>query len=409
MKGIINFARGRVGVLIRGGFPERLVNLCAQRRVTFWGVEWLSEASLRMSLLRRDLPQLEELAPRAGCTVEVERREGLPFFLARFRRRYAFLAGLALSVAAVAALSNVVLTVEVTGNTALPDRVILSQLARLGLRPGAYGPGLDTRQIALEAQLELEGISWLTVNLYGTRAQVVVREEIPAPELLEEEGVCDITARAGGLITDIKVLEGQALVEAGDTVAAGEVLISGTVALEGPQYSGIPTRYMAVRADGIVWARTWRTVTASIPLTAQTKAYTGEEITRWSLTVLGRRMNFYGNGSISWPCYDKISRTDTLTLPGGQRLPLSLTRETLRQWEPAQAELDAAAARELLEEQLLSRLERLVGEEGEVVDVAWSASTQGDTLTVTAQAECLEQIGRESPARNIIGGGEAAG
>ncbi len=409
MKGIINYARGRVGVLVQGGFPERLLNLCAQRSVTFWGVEWLDSQSLRLTLLRRDLPRLEELASRAGCAVQVERREGLPFFLARFRRRYAFLVGLALSAAAVLLLSNVVLTIEVTGNEAVPDQVILSQLRQLGLRPGVYGPGLDTRQIALETQLALDELSWITINLYGTRAQVVVREETPAPGLLEEEGVCDVTARAGGLITDIKVLEGQAQVAVGDMVAPGDVLISGTVALEGPQYSGIPTRYMAVRADGIVWARTWRTVTAAIPLTAQTKEYTGRETTRWSVTLFGRRINFYGNGSISWECYDKISQTDPLVLPGGQQLPVSLTRETLREWTPVQTDINTDAAQQLLEEQLLAELERLVGEDGQVVTVDWSARISQGLLTVTGVAECREQIGQESPAQNIVGGEETAG
>ena len=66
-------------------------------------------------------------------------------------------------------------------------------------------------------------------------------------------------------------------------------------------YSDQPVRYYQTHARGRVEARTWRTLTASIPLTAQVKAYTGEEKSRFTLTVLGYPVEFYQNAGISWP------------------------------------------------------------------------------------------------------------
>ena len=74
------------------------------------------------------------------CTVTRAGQSGLLAFLGRFRRRYALLTGLALSLATVCVLSQFVLTVEVAGNQRVPTAVILSELRRQGLRPGAYGP-----------------------------------------------------------------------------------------------------------------------------------------------------------------------------------------------------------------------------------------------------------------------------
>ena len=54
--------------------------------------------------------------------------------------------------------------------------------------------------------------------------------------------------------------------EEGDTVTEGEILISGTVSMEPPMYSDQPVRYYQTHARGRVEARTWRTLTASIPL-----------------------------------------------------------------------------------------------------------------------------------------------
>ena len=401
MQGVVNYARGWVRVLICGPFPERIMNLCAQRNITFWGVEWLDGQTLRLTLLHRNLGRLTELAGKAGCTVEEERRAGLPSFFARFRRRYAFLLGLCLSVLTICLLSNFILTIDVTGNQSVPDAVILSQMRQLGLRTGVYGPKLDTKQIALDAQLALDDLAWVSVNLYGTRAQIVVREKIQPPQLLEENGVSDIRAKAGGIVLHVDAVEGQAKVQPGDVVGEGELLISGTVTMEGPQYSDVAPRYLYVRAAGNVWARTWRTVSASIPLETMTKQYTGHHKDRWSLTIFDRRINFYGNGSISWPHYDKISETHHAVLAGGQKLPVSLTRERLQCWDPVHIQVNTDAAQALLEQQLCARLEQQVGVDGRVITVDWSARIADGLLTVTGTAECEEQIGQQTPVQKI--------
>ena len=176
MQWIVNRLRGELRVVARGPFPERLMNVCAQNGISFWALEWRDGHTLSMTVRQEDRKQLWKLAERVGCTVETEGSRGLPAFLARFRTRYAFLAGFALSLAAVCILSSFVLTIQVTGNETVPTGVILSELRRLGVRPGAYGPALERRQIAEEALLSLDELSWMSLNLHGTRLEVQVRE-----------------------------------------------------------------------------------------------------------------------------------------------------------------------------------------------------------------------------------------
>ena len=136
MQWIVNRLRGELRVVARGPFPERLMNVCAQNGISFWALEWRDGHTLSMTVRQEDRKQLWKLAERVGCTVETEGSRGLPAFLARFRTRYAFLAGFALSLAAVCILSSFVLTIQVTGNETVPTGVILSELRRLGCGPG---------------------------------------------------------------------------------------------------------------------------------------------------------------------------------------------------------------------------------------------------------------------------------
>ena len=403
MRSVINFLRGSVCVAVSGPFPERFLNLCAQSGVGFWDLAWEGGQSLRLRVLRRDAGRAAELAERAGCTASLEGRAGLPVFLAGFRRRYALLAGLALALAAVCLLSQFILTVEVSGNETVPSAVILMELSRQGVRPGAYGPGLDLRRISQEALRRIEGLSWMSVNLHGTRAEVLVRERSPSPTPRDETTPAHVVAAADGVLEEVEVLEGQALFREGQAVLAGEIVISGAVDLKEPQYAAVDAGQRLVHARGEVWAVTHRTLAACIPLEAQVKVYTGEEERRWSLSLLGRSVNFFGKASISSSGYDKMTTTHILTLPGGREMPLVLVETEYRAYETAAAPVRADAARALLEERLLERLTALIGAEGSVLSTAFSAEEEDGMLTVTLTAQCREQIGREAVFDGRVG------
>ena len=397
LKRTVNFLRGHVRLEVEGAFPERFLNLCAQNAVAFWGVEWLDQHRLRLTVTRRGSRKAIPLAQRVQCAITPAQKVGAPYFLARFRKRYALLAGLALSLAAVSVLSRFVLTIDVSGNETVSSAQILSELRRQGLRPGVYGPALDENTIIHEALLQLPELAWMTVNLHGTRAEVLVREAGPKPEDREEDQVGDIVARSGGIILRVEALAGEAKCDVGDTVAAGEVLISGHIRLEAPEYSGgADLGWSQVHPRGHVYARTWRTMTAQIPLTAQVKTYTGEEARLWSLNILGRRLVFSRNSGISFPKYDKISRTWTARLPGGQEMPLTLTRETAREYTLSAAPLDQFAVQDMLEGRLREMLEAELGE-GEILDAKYTALLRDGALEVTLLAECREEIGRFVP------------
>ena len=395
MKKLINLLRGYGVVQVNGAFPERLLNLCAQHRLLFWRLAWTDETSFTFRALLRDLPRLEELAQRAMCELTVLRSDGLPVAALRLRRRYAFLAGAALCLLTLSVLSRFVLVVEVTGNETVAGAVILAELERQGVRPGAYIPSLDTKAIANRALISLDELSFLAINLNGCRAEVVVREAEEPPELLDQDTPADVTAAATGIVLDVQATAGQALVEEGDTVVEGDVLITGFIDLPEPAYSETDAGTYVVHASGTVTARTWRTLRAVLPLTAAVKEYTGESTTLWSVELLGRRVNFYQNSGISYDRYDKIIQTDVLTLPGGWELPFSVTRETARAYTLRERDLDRDAAITLLEDGLRRELDGiLAGTDGECVRLDYTAAVEDDMLTVTLLAECVEQIGR---------------
>lgn len=392
MQQAANFIRGWVEFQVTGESPEEFFNLCARQGLGFWRPRKVDKTTWNCRVSFLDWPRVAPLAQRTLCQAKLLRRGGVPGFLWKVRYRYALLAGLVLCLGAVGVLSRFVLTIQVSGNETVSTAAILTQLRAQGVRPGVYGPSLDTRQISHAVMLELPELSWMTINLHGTLCQVLVREGTPKPDILPEDRPAHIIAKYPGIITHIDATSGQQLVEKGNTVAAGDTLIGSWVDFVEPQYYDGDMGGMTVRATGRVRARTWHTLKASMPLESQAKALTGREKTRWSLEFFGQRVKFYSKGGIPYEKYDKIATYHTVILPGGRVLPLSLKKTVCREYVQHSAPVDQEAAVEVLRQELGRRLSTLVDEE-DILRADWQVDQSDTLLTLTLLAECEQEIG----------------
>ncbi len=388
MRRAANAVRGWVEVELTGDAPEEFFNLCARKNLGFWAVKKHESGRWTCRTSFWTWPRLRALAGQGTWTIKLLRRGGLPGLFWRLRYRWALLAGLAVCLGVVGVLSRFVLTVRVSGNKSVPTGAILSQLRARGVKPGAFGPGIDTRQIGHEVLLEMPELSWMSINVRGTVCEVLVREGTPRPELVEEDVPAHIVAKYPGIVTRIDVTRGEQLVQRGQTVAAGDALIGSWVDFVEPEYYQGDMGGMLVRAAGRVRARTWHTLQAAIPLTGSAKVYTGRETSRWSLEIFGHSVKFPQRGRISYPRYDKIVQYHCAPLG----LPITLRREICREYETESRDVDQGRAADALKGELQERLDALC-DPSEVKRVDYKTETQGGLLVVTLLAECEQDIG----------------
>lgn len=394
MKKWFNLLFGYAVLQVTGDFPERFFNLCAQHRRGFWRLRWLDAHTVQVRVHLADLEELKELGERCGCALEVLARRGGLAQAQRLSKRWGFMVGLALCLISVGVLSQFVLVVEVVGNEEVPSAVILTELERLGVRPGVYAPSISQREVANEALIALPELSFMAINVYGTRVVVQVQEADERPELLDQSAPADIVAAVDGIIEDIQTSAGQAQFVDGDIVAKGEVLISGTIPLYEQNMEKPYAGDLVVHATGTVTARTWRTLEERLPLTVPTKVYDQEETTSYKLKILGLELDFFEKSSIFPEGYGKITRTEALEL-GGYTWPVSWTTTTYRGYTVQEQAVDPQQGEVLLKQLLQQRLERLLAEgEGEILHQDYVTRVEGNTLVVSLVAECREQIGR---------------
>ena len=389
LTGLISRLRGQVWVRVESAFPERVLNLCGERNLSFWDLAWESERVFTCRISRRDFAALRRFSEPLSCTITVVRREGMPYFLSRFRHRQALVVGLVGCSLALFLGSFFVWDFQVEGNETVPTEEILRALERNGVGLGSFGLSLDGEDLRNHVLLEIPELSWIAVNVSGCRAHVQVRERTPKPELLDETTPANVVARRAGLVLRMRAMNGVAAVLPGTAVTEGQLLISGVEDTE-----TLGARMLA--GMGRVEGRTWYALTTRIPLTVQEKRCTGEEKRLLSLTVGKQRVKFFSNSSVEGRKYDKMTHNDRGTFLGIS-LPVKLMVETCRFYETETVVRSVPQAERLGEAILKQQLERMVAPYGTVSSTLCTSRQKGDVLEVTLSAECVEEIGQRAP------------
>lgn len=392
MQNAVNYIRGSVRLEATGPYPERFFNILSARGIRFWQVEQPDEMTVRVTVARSQAKKAEALGGRCLCQVRRVKTDGAAALLERLRTRYGLLAGLLLSLLAVVVLSRFVLVIDITGSTSVPEGTILSELREAGLYPGRFGPAVDERAVSNRVLLTEERLGFLSVNIRGIRAEVVVRDAELPPAVEPVGQAQDVTAAKSGQVLQILPMAGRVLVAPGDEVSAGQTLISGTVEVTaGAENEHLMGSYPVV-AKGKVWAEVEEQFSAAAPLTRAEKCYSGRIRRELELSVLGRCFKISSKLFQPFTYYDKIESDWTLTLSDDLTLPFALTVRTAQEYTPEPYTLDRQDEETRLRGVLSDRLKKAVGAEGEVLTRDWEVQEQNGVLTVTLTARCREQI-----------------
>lgn len=386
---VVNSLRGQSVVEVTCDAPERVVNLCSARGVPFWDVTWQTPRVLRLTTTRDGERRLRALCPALKAELTVLRRSGAPELWRRIKRRYVLLAACVLLPLVLAVSGGRIWGFEVRGNETVSTPEILQALERCGVAVGTRGAGLNQNDLRNRVLPLLPDVVFLAVNVRGCTAHVQVVERTRPPHLYRDSDKQNIVTAKDGLVTEITALDGAAVVSAGDTVTAGQLLISGA--------ADSPRGVRLMRATGTVWARTWYTLTVPIPLAAEENVSARAQSTHLSLDAGRLRIKFYARGSVLGAACGKITVYRESWLPFGLRLPLSLVTERVTVFDTAPAQDAVEAARREGEAQLLQQLRDTVGESGEVLKASFESEVRGAWLYVTLHAECSEQIGTAVP------------
>ena len=253
------FWNGRVLFIARGEQLARFVNLVSKDGVILYHTQ-RSERGMRAQIKLADFRRLRRSARRTHTRVHIVAKYGWPFIADRWWRRKGLLIGIVIIASVLTFLSQIVLSISVSGNKNLMTPEVLERAEKLGLKTWVYSKELDLNGIAKALQEQLPDAAWIGIERHGTNIQIRVSEKI-RPSIPNEAG--NLVASRAGIVREIMVIEGTPLVHEGETVRAGQVLIKSPA---GNNQSSSKVNRPVPVARGFVRARVWYSAEAQIPL-----------------------------------------------------------------------------------------------------------------------------------------------
>jgi len=284
---------GLIVIRVSGADPERLLNLAVEAGVSLHNVERPARDMLVATIHGRHFRSICSLA-RRRWRVTIVRRVGWAFAIQKLTRRKALVAGGLVAVAVLYALSSYVWFVDVRGAIEVPKERILGVARQAGLRPGVSKRALSITAVERELILSLERLVWVNVELWGTLATVSVAERIVPEQDQRLPG--DVVAAVGGVVEKLVTLRGIPMVQEGDPVMAGQLLISGLIPPQAPEHKELLAKgeLPYLHAQGIVRARVWHEGVAEGAMVRQEETPTGR-VRRQLLWQWGPRQGILGS------------------------------------------------------------------------------------------------------------------
>ena len=294
------FREGSVKVRIEGRGIERFFNIAAQRGIMIEKIETKEIPAAEhdrhdnrvekneleneerkqgktvcFQTSPKDFKRLKSIARKTDVLLRITEKHGFPFLLILGRRRSLWVGGLAAFFLLICLSSFYVWDISFEGNHRFTDETLLHFMATVPVQCGMRKSRISCIELEKRIRNAFPEISWVSAELTGTRLTIHLRENNRILQArLEPESPCELTAGTDGTVTRIIVRNGKARVKVGDTVKAGDVLVSGELPLYDDSETLMKTN--KVHADAEVYARTVKTVTWKIPDTEEIRARTGK-------------------------------------------------------------------------------------------------------------------------------------
>lgn len=418
-----NSAQNRVALRLWDGEPDRTVNMAVSRGIPLWQLKETEKGIWQLETSIEGIRPLFRLARQNRCRMKITGKKGPAFLLAKMKRRRSFVIGGILFILMLFCVSRFIWFVDIRCNDPQLNLAAREIAGAYGLTPGSLKSAVHQDEVRNGLYRSLPGISWVGIEIEGSRLTLTIVEKKNQVDA-SMVGRGDLVAAVDGVVEEILVLQGTAMVRPGETVRKGQVLIAGYQPLtqeewlarwksqqreeERRQKAGLGPKEGSEEEDaeekaaqkglrllparGVIRARVNREILQESALREEIHQDTGEETTWYQLKVLGQEWRLSGLPQPPYEVYRQVVNVKTLWQDKNQEKEIQLISVTHKEQSLSVQERDlqqaAAESIRLAREELFRQTPldcRILREEvrpGQEVDgkvqILWSVETLED-------------------------------
>ena len=364
-----------------GGRSEKLITLCGRQGVPLYNIRPTADG-FTARLPARRYREVSRLARRCGTRLRVRERRGVFFRLRAYRGRWGLVLAPLVFAAAVHLLGQSVWSIRYDGLDAAARSRVEQVLYSMDICEGAV---LTQEKLRLAEKQLMDGdeaFGWVSLNFEKGRLVVEASPALQKPAIESNDPV-DLVAAADGILLEVNVQEGFAVKSVGQTVAAGDVLVSA--------YKPDPYEQpVESHAKGLVVAAVKKTYQCVQPSTYEVQALTGRVASSCRLRLFGYTLEL----GAQLPEGGEVRTVHRPLTVLGFALPATIEERYVPQREARQFHLTPDGARQYARFACLAQLYAEFPD-AEIIAESRQESWDGGTLTYTMTVDFKADIARE--------------
>ena len=376
------FFLGQVTILCREEDLAALLTLMMRHRLAYSSLTFTGDGAAYFTASYAVSARILYLCRRHGIGAEAVKRRGIVEAIRFGLSRPGLPIGLVLAVLLTILASGRLWEIRVTGNSTLPSGAVIRELQAAGLSVGDLTREIDVDAIENRLLRDSERISWITVNLIGTVAEVQIREKLTPDRGDPEKSPANLVARSDGVIVGCEIERGNLLVKKGMAVRKGELLVSGI-------YESTASGLRFARAAGVIYAETAHTFEISVPFRHEVLTEDGEPEAGYTLSFFGREFTLKAAPDASDGA-GAVERTLYLTV-FGHELPIGIRCRAVQAYRTEEAYYTPERAMEIAYYRLSREIAAIPGMQGLLSKSITSEWTE-DGYRLICHITCIENI-----------------
>ena len=369
---------GYLYVRVKAKNPEKILNLANAKGLGIWRVS-VKEDTIYFKIGIHSFKKLRIFKRKIPCKIHITKKIGLPFFIAKNRKRYGMAVGMLIFCAILYLMSGYVWNICISGNKEIKSTEILDSLNKIGIYEGVKISSIEPEEKRNELLLVQDGLAWAAINIEGSKITVDVTETKEKENI--ETKPSNLVANEDGIIKKIEVKSGVIKAKVGDAVQKGQMLVSGIREYE-------DGRMDFTRSVGNVYAEVEYSFETIQPTRVTEFLKNGEVLERQILSIFGVKIPLYLGGVegtyITGANEEKISS-------GNSYLPIKIISKKFYKTKKTTYTLSEERAKKRAEKTANKKIAELLGK-GELIDKKQKIVCDENTLIIKTNIKCVKDI-----------------
>ena len=371
---MISFIRGYYTVIVEGLGTESFLNYLIRNKIYVYNVNRIEKTKIQFDIDRNNFKKLKKIYRNNKFDIKIKKQTGIPFIARRIYTYRGMVICAIISLIILMSTSQFVTDVYITAPEGIDKQALKKELYIQGVKPGVYKKSIDRKIVRENIMLKFNQIAYVSINVKGTNIFVTVTKKDESLKEKKETNYCNIIAKKNditkkdesqnadensnycniiaekdGIIEKVVPRSGEAIVDEGDIVKKGDVLINGA------NTSALPE----------VWATTFYEAKKTSNYIDVKNQRTSNKKNVYTISFYDKKFKILRN--IKYKNYEIENKTHELKL-GDYTFPIKITVSTFYEVKKVENKIDVQKLKEELSSQVLKELEYKIPVSARIID-----------------------------------------